>query len=95
MRRTAIDPHMLNLSGLSLNGVGVLILVFCPPPVPAREIMEDGREKYPQTAVREWAPPDGSKVGRLKYRVRRYGFRTGVALLALGFLLQIIATLGR
>mgnify|MGYP001604454616 CR=1 FL=1 len=82
--------NTLSLYGLILNGLGGLVLVICPQPIPPREIMEDGREKVPRTYVTEFAP---SKRKQLKYYVRQYGFRLGAILLVIGFLFQIIAEL--
>ena len=84
--------HVLNLWGLFLGGLGALVLVFCPPPVPAREIMPDGTEKIPQTYAPNFFP---TKKDKRKYYTRQYGFRFGVGLLVVGFLLQFIAELVR
>jgi hypothetical protein len=84
--------NTLSLYGLILNGLGGLLLVISPQPIPPREIMEDGREKVPHTFVMEPIPP---KRKHWKYYARQYGFRVGALLLVIGFLLQIIAELLR
>ncbi len=85
-----MSVHALSLLGLIMNGLGALALVFCPPPVLPREIMENGVEKIPQTHVLDFFPTEKKKW---KHLVRLYGFRTGVGLLFAGFLLQIIVEL--
>ena len=87
-----MNVHLLNLLGLFMGGLGALILVFCPPPVPEREIMPNGTEKIPQTYTLNFPP---TKKEKWKYYTRRYGFRFGVGLLLVGFLLQFIAELAR
>lgn len=84
--------NTLNLYGLILNSLGGFLLVFCPQPIPPREIIEDGREKVAHTYVTEPVPP---KRKKMKYYVRQYGFRIGAVMLVIGFLLQIIAELSR
>lgn len=88
-----MNLHVLTVLGLALNGIGGFILIFCQPPIPQREIMEDGREKYARTYVRELFPVASPLKGKLRYYRRLYGFRTGVGLLFVGFLLQFIAEL--
>ncbi len=83
--------HMLTVLGLSLNGIGALVLVFTHPPIPAREVMEDGREKIPHTYVEQLSYGVPSLRQRVRYLRRLYGFRAGVCLLAIGFLLQLVA----
>jgi len=85
-----MDINILNLAGLFLNAVGTVAILFCPPPVPAREIMPNGVEKIPNSHVQVFSPP---KSLRRKYYIRQYGFRLGVGLLLVGFVLQIIAEL--
>ncbi len=87
-----MNVHAFNLWGLFSGGLGALILVFCPPPDPAREIMPNGTEKIPQTYTRNFFP---TTKDRWKYYARQYGFRVGVGLLFVGFLLQLIAELAR
>ena len=97
-----MHAELFSLLGLFLNGVGGLLLVFCPPPVSPREIMPDGTEKYSQTVVREipesFMPNDdtGRKLKKkLKYYTRLYGFRAGAGFLVVGFLLQLVAEVVR
>lgn len=84
--------NTLNLYGLILNGLGGFIILICPPPIPSREIMEDGQEKVPHTYVLDFFP---AKHKKWKYYWRLYGFRIGVLMLVVGFLLQIFAELLR
>lgn len=87
-----MSVHALSLIGLIMNGLGAFILLFCPPPVPPREIMENGAEKIAQTYVLDFFPTQRKKW---KYLIRLYGFRIGVGLLFVGFLLQLFAELAR
>jgi hypothetical protein len=84
--------YSLSLYGLILNGLGGIALVFYSPPIPPREIMEDGREKIPVSYVTELTPLKGKQR---KYYMRQYGFRIGAILLVIGFLLQIIEELSQ
>jgi hypothetical protein len=90
-----MNLHMLTVLGLALNGTGSFMLIFCPAPIPPREIMEDGREKHARTFVPELFPEKSLLKGKWRYYRRVYGFRAGVGLLFLGFLLQFIAELIR
>lgn len=80
---------LLNVIGLSLNGLGALVLVFCPPATPAREVLPDGRETIPDSYVLDYPQSDRK---RWRYYVRQWGFRFGVILLAVGFGLQLIGS---
>lgn len=85
--------HCLSVIGLIMNGMGGILLFLCPPPKPPPELTEDGVEKHPRTFVREFVRPGGSIRGRFRYLWRLYGFRTGAALLVVGFAVQVIAEL--
>lgn len=74
----------LTFWGLLLNGIGGIILLFCPPAVP--EITKDGRIKYTRTYVRSFRP---SIVDKWRYWMRRYGYRIGLVALTSGFMLQL------
>lgn len=76
----------LTLCGLLLNGIGGLILLFCPPTIP--EITEDGRIKYARTSVGTLRTSTADKWRSL---VRRYGYYVGLVALTFGFVLQLIA----
>ncbi len=87
-----MSVHAFSLLGLTMNGLGALVLIFCPPPFPPREIMKNGVEKIAQTYVLDFFPAEKKKW---KYLIRLYGFRIGVSLLFVGFLLQLYAELAR
>lgn len=81
-----MDRHTLSLIGLIFNGLGSLLLLFCPPPVPPREIMPDGREKFGISVVLE---PTPTTEGNTRYNMRNYGYKIGAGLLVIGFALQL------
>jgi hypothetical protein len=88
-----MSTHMLVVLGLILNGLGSLLLVACPPPVAARDITPEGIEKHPHTYTLDGFFGKLSGRKKLKFYIRLYGFRSGLLLLLVGFLLQLIGEL--
>jgi len=74
----------MNLFGLILNSFGSIVLIQYPPRVPV--LTERGESSITFVAN---APKDGDKLGA---RYTRWS-KAGPALLAVGFVLQIIAAL--
>jgi hypothetical protein len=75
-------PHPLGIAGVVVNMAGVLFLLFYPPKI--IEYTEDGRQKV------EWVNDVKSATGQRRHRLRRDGYRLGIALLFLGFFLQLL-----
>ncbi|MBI3630897.1 MAG: hypothetical protein HY221_00990 [Candidatus Sungbacteria bacterium] len=57
--------------------------------------MENGREKYPRTFVKELVVGKPKWWKKMKYYLRSYGFRIGVSFLAFGFAVQLVAEFHR
>lgn len=88
-----MSAHMLAVLGLTMNGIGGFLLVVCPPPTAARDITPDGVEKQPRTYTRDGFFGKPSRWKKLKFYIRLYGFRSGLLLLLVGFVLQLIGEL--
>lgn len=88
-----MSAHAFALLGLTLNGIGGLLLVVCPPPLVARDITPEVIEKHPRTYVLEGFFGKPSRRKKLKFYIRLYGFRSVLLLLLVGFVLQLVGEL--
>jgi len=75
--------HLLAIIGLSLDTFGAVLLLSFPPRV--RLYTKDGGE------LGLWKNAGTAEARR--YRIQIWGFRTGMALLAAGFILQLLGLL--
>jgi hypothetical protein len=73
--------HPFGIIGLIMNMVGSLMLLWFPPSVTAYS--SDG------APIIDWSGP-ASEAGKRKYRLRKDGFKLAIALLFLGFFLQLL-----
>jgi hypothetical protein len=74
--------HPLGVIGLIVNMLGSLMLLWFPP-----SVSDYTREGAP--IVGGWSGI-ASDVGKRKYRYRKDGFKFAIALLVLGFFLQLL-----
>ncbi len=88
-----MSAHTFAVLGLTLNGIGGFLLVVCPPPEAARDITPEGIEKHPRTYTLDGFFGKPSWRKKLKFYIRLYGFRSGLLLLMVGFLLQLAGEL--
>lgn len=78
--------HIINVAGLFINMIGAgLLILFTRPNL---NVTEKGEN------IVSWSnsPSQEQRVENLrKYRKHKYGFKVGVVLLTLGYVLQLIA----
>ena len=77
--------HALGIVGLVLNMAGALMLLWFPPKVP-----EYSPEGAAVSAGGSFSELPATPYGKRQYEIRRRGFNFAIALLVLGFLLQLV-----
>jgi hypothetical protein len=76
-----MSHHCVGILGLSFNMIASFILLWFPPSV--REYTEEGAP-----SVSFIGPPTAE--GKRRHRIRKHGYSFAIALLILGFLLQLL-----
>jgi hypothetical protein len=80
----AHSRHTLGIVGLVMNTVGAFGLIPFPPDL--KGLRRDGTIPVPGAmALERWIPN-----GRHLYRIQKIGFFTTIALLVIGFILQLL-----
>lgn len=79
--------HCINILGLLVNAIGAALLIFFTSPT--LDVTENGENYF---AWRNDAPSPEVRAANLKkYFRHKYGFKGGVVMLSVGYVLQLIA----
>ena len=76
----------LSIAGLLINALGALLLIAFTSP--GLDVTKTGESLFTWTNE---PPPEQLAANRRKYRRHRAGFKAGVTLLLVGYVLQLVA----
>jgi hypothetical protein len=76
----------LNVAGLVFPSLGALVLLAYPSPAQPLGVTQEGE------GIIRWTTSP-TEANRAQWKKYRYGYQIGVALLALGFVLQLVAAI--